>query len=73
MDVSGLGTESEVLAYLGEHALVSINSGAPYGEEGKGHIRIVHGVFSDNQVLEEAVGKMRKALFRLAKEKGLCE
>ena len=73
VDVSGLGTESEVLAYLGEHALVSINSGAPYGEEGKGHIRIVHGVFSDNQALEEAVGKMRTALFRLAGEKGLCE
>lgn len=73
VDVSGLGTESEVLAYLGEHALVSINSGAPYGEEGKGHIRIVHGVFSDNQALEEAVGKMRTALFRLAGEKVLCE
>ena len=73
MDVSRLGTESEVLSYLGEHALVSINSGAPYGEEGKGHIRIVHGVFSDNQALKEAVEKMRAALFQLAREKGLCE
>lgn len=73
VDVSRLGTESEVRAYLGEHALVAINSGTPYGQEGRGHIRIVHGVFSDNQALTEAVVKMRIALFRLAREKGLCE
>lgn len=73
LDISKLGTESEVMMYLNEHALVAINSGAPYGEQGKGHIRIVHGVFSSNEMLEKAILRMREALQNLAKEKGLCE
>ncbi len=72
LDISELGTESEVMAYLNEHALVSINSGTPYGEQGKGHIRIVHGVFASNEALEKAILRMREALFKLSKEKGLC-
>lgn len=71
VDVSALGTESEVTAYLNEHALVSINSGAPYGRQGKGHIRIVHGVFATEAELETALSRMRQTLFRLAEEKGL--
>lgn len=72
IDVSQLGTESEVMGYLNEHALVSINAGAPYGEQGKGHIRIVHGVFSNDEALEQAILRMREALVKLAEEKGLC-
>ena len=71
LDISKLGTESEVMAYLNEHALVSINSGAPYGEQGKGHIRIVHGVFGSDEALEEAILRMREALLKLSKEKGI--
>ena len=71
LDISQLGTESEVMAYLNEHALVSINSGAPYGEQGKGHIRIVHGVFGSDEELEEAILRMREALLKLSKEKGI--
>ena len=71
IDVSKLGTESEVMAYLNEQALVSINSGTPYGEQGKGHIRIVHGVFSNDEALEKAVLKIREALSELSKKKGL--
>ena len=70
--ISALGTESEVMSYLNENALVSINSGAPYGEQGKGHIRIVHGVFASNEALEGAILRMREALLTLSKEKGLC-
>ncbi len=73
VDVSKLGTESEIMAYLGEHAQVSINSGLPYGEKGKGHIRIVHGVFASDEELEAAILRMRDALLRLSKEKGICE
>jgi len=73
LDISALGTESEVMSYLNENALVSINSGAPYGEQGKGHIRIVHGVFASNEALERAILRMREALLTLAKEKELCE
>lgn len=71
IDVSKLGSESEVMSYLNEHALVSINAGAPYGEQGKGHIRIVHGVFSSDEALEQAILRMREALLKLAEEKGL--
>lgn len=71
VDVSALGSESQVTSYLNEHALVSINSGAPYGLEGRGHIRIVHGVFATEAELETALGRMRQALLRLAEEKGL--
>ncbi len=73
IDVSALGTESEVMAYLGEHAFVSINSGLPYGEQGRGHIRIVHGVFASDEELEAAILRMREALLKLSKEKGICE
>ena len=73
VDVSKLGTESEIMAYLGEHAQVSINSGLPYGEKGKGHIRIVHGVFASDEELETAILRMRDALLRFSKEKGICE
>lgn len=73
IDVSQLGTESEVMSYLNEHALVSINSGTPYGEQGQGHIRIVHGVFSNDEALENAILRMREALLNLSKEKGFCE
>lgn len=71
VDVSGLGTGSEVMAYLSEHALVAVNSGEPYGEAGKNHIRIVHGVLNEEQ-LHEAVLRIRESLLQLAKEKGLA-
>lgn len=73
IDVSALGTESEVMSYLGEHAHVSVNSGLPYGEQGKGHIRIVHGVFSNDTEMEAAIIRMRDALLKLSKEKGVCK
>ncbi|HWQ30233.1 MAG TPA: pyridoxal phosphate-dependent aminotransferase, partial [Negativicutes bacterium] len=70
VDVSRLGTESEIMSYLNEEALVAINSGVFYGNEGKGHIRIVHGVFNEEQ-LREAIMRMRKALLKLADKKGI--
>jgi aspartate/methionine/tyrosine aminotransferase len=70
VDVSRLGTESEITSYLNEEALVSINSGSSYGNEGMGHIRIVHGVLNEEQ-LHEAIIRMRKALMKLADKKGI--
>jgi aspartate/methionine/tyrosine aminotransferase len=70
VDVSRLGTESEIMSYLNEEALVAVNSGAFYGNEGRGHIRIVHGVFNEEQ-LREAIIRMRKALIKLADKKGI--
>ncbi|MEG1895760.1 MAG: pyridoxal phosphate-dependent aminotransferase [Oscillospiraceae bacterium] len=71
VDVSKLGSESEVLQYLAKHAMVSINSGAPYGNNGKGHIRIVHGVLGNEQEMELAINRIRDGLLKLSKEKGI--
>ena len=70
VDISRLGTESEIVSYLSEEALVAINSGAPYGNEGRGYIRIVHGVLNERQLCE-AIIRMRKALIKLADKKGV--
>ncbi len=70
MDVSGLGSAQEVVDYLAREAKVAVNSGVPYGYEGEGHIRIVHGVMGDEQELRRAMVQIREALLRLAGEKG---
>lgn len=70
VDVSRLGTGSEIMAYLNEEALVAVNAGDPYGETGKHHIRIVHGVLNEEQLCE-AVKRIRAALIKLGEEKGI--
>ena len=70
VDVSRLGTGSEIMSYLNEEALVAVNSGDPYGEAGKHHIRIVHGVLNEEQ-LHEAVLRIRTALIKFGEEKGI--
>ena len=72
VNVSKLGDTSEVILYLMQHAKVSVNSGDPYGEGGKGHIRIVHSVFGTDEEVEKAAFRMRKAFIQLASEKGIC-
>ncbi len=71
VNVEKLGTNSEVMAYLNKNAKVTINSGNPYGQQGKGYIRIVHGVFATSNELESALIRMRGALIELAQEKGI--
>lgn len=70
VDVSRLGTGSEIMSYLNDEAFVAINSGEPYGNQGTGHIRIVNGVLNEDQ-LREAVIRMRNALIKLAEKKGI--
>lgn len=72
VDVSRLGTGSEIMSYLNDEALVAINSGDPYGDAGKNHIRIVHGVLNEDQ-LREAIMRIRKSLIKLAEKKGVKE
>lgn len=69
IDVSQLGTESEVVDYLRKEAKVAINVGTPYGENGQGHIRVVHGVLGNDDELELALKRMRAAFIKLSKEK----
>lgn len=71
LDVSALGTSQEVVNYLMEHARVSVNDGSAYGAQGKGHIRIVHGCFAQDERAADAYGRIRAALLQLAKEKGI--
>lgn len=71
LDVRTLGTAPEVAAYLLEHAKVFVNDGTPYGAQGAGHLRIVHGCFADDERVYAAVGRIRDALLRLGREKGI--
>ena len=71
LDVSRLGSDAEVVAYLLEHANVLVNPGSQYGEHGSGFIRIVSACFADDQRAEEAFARIAAALTRLGREKGI--
>lgn len=71
VNIAQLGTSSEVCQYLIEHANVVVNSGVPYGE-GEGYIRMVHGCYKDDQVLLNALERIKNALLKLGMEKGVA-
>jgi len=71
LDISGLGTSEEVVAYILEHAKILVNGGIHYGEQGKGFIRIVIGCFKDDETAENAFKRIKKALTQLSGEKGI--
>ena len=64
VDVSKLGTSSEIVSYLVKEAKVSVNDGINYGIGGEGHLRIVLGVYRDNQKVYDALERMKEALIR---------
>ena len=64
VDVSALGDSSEIISYLIEHAKVSVNDGINYGTGGKGHLRIVLGVYKDNNKVVDALERIKSALIR---------
>lgn len=72
MNVSGLGGADEIVSYLIKEAGVAVNSGLPYGMQGEGHIRIVHGVMGGMSELDDALIRIRKALLKLAGLRGLA-
>ena len=71
IDVSRLGTEQGVSDYLLEHAKVALNIGTPYGEQGRGHLRIVQGAIGSDEEIEKVLTRMRSALLELSKTRGL--
>lgn len=71
VDVSALGSESEVADYLIADAKVAVNVGTPYGAQGKGHIRIAHGSTSTDEELEMILKRMRASLLKLGKARGI--
>ncbi len=62
VDVSELGDSSDIVSYLVKEAKVSVNDGANYGEGGKGHLRIILGVYKDDQRVVDALNSIASAL-----------
>lgn len=62
VDVSELGDSSEIASYLVREARVSVNDGKNYGQGGAGHLRIVLGVYRDNQRVIDALQRIHDAL-----------
>lgn len=73
LNISRLGTSAEVVAYLLNNAKVVVNEGTPYGAEGEGYIRIVHGCFKEETRALDAYHRIHNALSKLAAEKGIAE
>ncbi|MFD1211134.1 pyridoxal phosphate-dependent aminotransferase [Arthrobacter sp. GCM10027362] len=71
LDVRALGTAAEVSAHILKHARVLVNEGEPYGSEGAGHLRIVHGCFLDEDRAQAAYARIGAALHLLARDRQL--
>ncbi len=67
VDVSELGDSSEIAAYLVKKAKVSVNDGLNYGPGGAGHLRIVLGVYKDNDKVINALNRIKSALIEYQK------
>lgn len=73
LDVSRLGTAEEIMQYLIDEAKVVVNVGTPYGKNGEGHIRIVHGAIADLEEFKDALKRIRAALLLRAEQLGIAE
>ena len=71
IDVSKLGDSSSICKRLKEDAKVVVNDGINYGPGGEGHLRIVLGVYRDNQVVVDALNRIAKVLILIGLEKGI--
>lgn len=52
--------------------MILVNHGTPYGEQGRGHIRIVTACFASDAYAQVHFARMRAALMAMAAERGLC-
>ena len=50
---------------------MAVNDGINYGPGGEGHLRIVLGVYRDNQVVVDALNRIAKVLKQIGLEKGI--
>ena len=69
VDVSKLGNSTDIASYLVQEAKVSVNDGINYGTGGEGHLRIVLGVYRDNQKVVNALYRMHDALIKYQRAK----
>lgn len=71
VNISKLGTSSEIYQYIIKEANVIVNEGTPYGSQGEGFLRVIHGAYKDENKLMEALNRIKVALTKLANEKGI--
>lgn len=71
INVSKLGTSTEVTKYLIDEAKVNVNDGKFYGSMGEGHLRVVTGCFLEDKDCFAALDRMADAFRKLGKEKGI--
>lgn len=71
INISRLGTSTEVTNYLIREAKVNVNDGKFYGSQGEGYIRVVAGCFWEDQDCFAALDRMADAFRRLAEQKGI--
>lgn len=64
VDVSKIGNSSDIVSYLVREAKVSCNDGVNYGLGGEGHLRIVLGVYKDNNKVVDALLRIKDALIK---------
>lgn len=67
VNVSKLGNSSDIVNYLVKEAKVSVNDGINYGIGGEGHLRIVLGVYKENQKVIDALLRIKQALENYSK------
>lgn len=67
VDVHELGNSSEIAAYLLRKVRISVNDGINYGPGDEGYLRIVLGVYRDNQRVIRALEDIRDALLEFKK------
>ncbi len=67
VNVSRLGKSSDIVSYLVKEAKVSVNDGVNYGAGGEGHLRIILGVYRDNQRVIDALNRIAVALKKYPK------
>jgi aspartate/methionine/tyrosine aminotransferase len=73
INVSRLGTSTEVTNYLIKEAKVCVNDGKFYGDQGNGYIRLVAGCYWKDEDSFDAMNRMAEAFKKLAISKGLTE
>ncbi len=71
LKISRLGTSEEIAAYLKSEAKVSVSPGNHFGIYGEGYIRIVSGCFKEDEKAIAVFNRIKSALARLAKERGI--
>lgn len=73
VNISRLGTSADVNAYIIKEANVVFNEGTPYGSQGEGYLRVIHGAYKDEDKLREALERVKTVLVKLAAEKGITD